>query len=352
MFRVTKAKAPSVASSGAPRNAEYVVMALDPVLPNERVLAAGAGITITDGGAGGNVTISAAGFDVEGHIPSLSDDFYTARPYWDGVQAITSGDWQINTGTAKLDGVAASLASTWIRRGIPGDCDLQFKVERGTAAAVGFTLAGNALTAQFWRSAAGLEIRMTGEANVSLAGIGANTMWLRIQWDAHNGDIDFYYKVNDIDLWTLAQSYALKQMGHDKTLSLLAANGGYIQRVVFYDNRTEHENRSTAPGFVPLTDGANIAVPADRGNWLGVTINGNRQLDNPTNPVGDGQRMIVRVTQGAGAPYSLTFDTKYRFCLALPVPTLSLAAGQTDYLGFIYHEAADKWDYISEKFGY
>jgi len=46
-----------------PANAQYVVLALDPGLSAERVLTAGTGITIVDGGANGPVTISvAAGF--------------------------------------------------------------------------------------------------------------------------------------------------------------------------------------------------------------------------------------------------------------------------------------------------
>ena len=45
-------------SAGAPTNAQYVVMSLDGTLTNERVLTAGTGINITDGGAGGNVTIA------------------------------------------------------------------------------------------------------------------------------------------------------------------------------------------------------------------------------------------------------------------------------------------------------
>ena len=46
---------------GAPTDAEYVVMALNGTLTNERKLTAGTNITITDGGAGGNVTIAASG---------------------------------------------------------------------------------------------------------------------------------------------------------------------------------------------------------------------------------------------------------------------------------------------------
>lgn len=44
----------------APIAAQYVVMALDASLTQERVLTAGTGISITDGGAGGNVTVAAA----------------------------------------------------------------------------------------------------------------------------------------------------------------------------------------------------------------------------------------------------------------------------------------------------
>lgn len=46
---------------GAPTDAEYVVMTLNGTLTNERVLTAGSGITITDGGAGSTVTIAASG---------------------------------------------------------------------------------------------------------------------------------------------------------------------------------------------------------------------------------------------------------------------------------------------------
>ena len=46
---------------GAPNNATYVTLSTNGTLTNERVLTAGAGISITDGGAGGNVTIEATG---------------------------------------------------------------------------------------------------------------------------------------------------------------------------------------------------------------------------------------------------------------------------------------------------
>jgi hypothetical protein len=46
---------------GAPTDAEYVVMSLNGTLTNERVLTAGTGISVTDGGAGSNATIANTG---------------------------------------------------------------------------------------------------------------------------------------------------------------------------------------------------------------------------------------------------------------------------------------------------
>ena len=48
-------------SGGASTDAEYVVMALNGTLTNERVLTAGTGISLTDGGAGSTATIANTG---------------------------------------------------------------------------------------------------------------------------------------------------------------------------------------------------------------------------------------------------------------------------------------------------
>lgn len=99
-----------------------------------------------------------------------------------------------------------------------------------------------------------------------------------------------------------------------------------------------------------LVDGANIAVDASLGNIATVVLNGNRIIDNPTNPT-DWQPLIFILEQGAGAPYTVTFDTDYIFGDTLPVPVLSTVAGDKDYLGFIYNPDVSEWHYLAEAFG-
>jgi hypothetical protein len=53
--------ASSGGSGGAPTDAQYVTLATNGTLTGERVLTAGSGITITDGGAGSTVTVAASG---------------------------------------------------------------------------------------------------------------------------------------------------------------------------------------------------------------------------------------------------------------------------------------------------
>jgi hypothetical protein len=83
----------SSGGGGAPTDAQYVVMALDGTLSDERVLTAGTDIDLTDGGAGGNATVgvstgtfsrpghthySAAITDLQHAIPIYEDDVFVA----------------------------------------------------------------------------------------------------------------------------------------------------------------------------------------------------------------------------------------------------------------------------------
>ena len=102
------------------------------------------------------------------------------------------------------------------------------------------------------------------------------------------------------------------------------------------------EQGALAPAVVSLTDTATIAVDASLGNDFRVTLGGNRTMSTPANAV-NGQQIIFQVTQGSGAPFTITWDSGYEFSSELPQPTLSSAAGQTDLLGFIYSAARSSW---------
>lgn len=101
--------------------------------------------------------------------------------------------------------------------------------------------------------------------------------------------------------------------------------------------------------FFALTSVSNLtAVNAASGDRkYQMSLSENTTLSNPTNPLFDGQKILFRIKQGAG-PYTLAFDTKYRFSTSLPSPTMTAVNAKTDYFGFMYHQTDDKWDYIAQ----
>ena len=105
---------------------------------------------------------------------------------------------------------------------------------------------------------------------------------------------------------------------------------------------TTTESGALAPAVVKLTDAATITVDASLGNDFRVTIAGNRTMGAPASPA-NGQQIIFQVTQGSGAPFTLSWGTGYEFSADLPQPTLSTTTGQTDLLGFIYNAAKGTW---------
>ena len=73
-------------AGGAPTDATYVTLSLDGTLTNERVLTAGEGIDLTDGGAGSTITIS-------------GEDATTTNK---GIASFYSGDFDITAGEVSL----------------------------------------------------------------------------------------------------------------------------------------------------------------------------------------------------------------------------------------------------------
>lgn len=87
--------------------------------------------------------------------------------------------------------------------------------------------------------------------------------------------------------------------------------------------------------MVTLADAATISTNAALSNEFQVTINGNRLLDDPANLVAGGT-YIWEITQGAGAPFTLTYGGKFTWRGGTP-PTLSTAPGATDIITAFYN---------------
>lgn len=100
-----------------------------------------------------------------------------------------------------------------------------------------------------------------------------------------------------------------------------------------------------------LTDGATIATNAALGNFFTVTLGGNRQLGNPTNPIG-GQKIVWAIRQDGAGNRTLTFDSAFRFGTSIASFTCSTEASKTDYLGAVYNVTDSKWDIIATVNGY
>jgi hypothetical protein len=105
---------------------------------------------------------------------------------------------------------------------------------------------------------------------------------------------------------------------------------------------------------VSLVDGANIAVDASLGysirSTYTVTLGGNRTIDAPSSPT-SGQMIVFRLKQDGTGGRTVTWDAIYRFSSDIPTPTLSAAAGYTDYVSFMYNAADVKWDVIGVNIG-
>ena len=114
--------------SGAPIDAEYVVMQLNGTLTNERKLTAGSRITITDGGAGGNVTIAADASPVTSLVAGTN---ITLSP--------ASGLGDVTITAATPTGLAPDDAS-YLTLGLDGDLSNERVLTAGTG--ISFTDTG------------------------------------------------------------------------------------------------------------------------------------------------------------------------------------------------------------------
>lgn len=106
-----------------------------------------------------------------------------------------------------------------------------------------------------------------------------------------------------------------------------------------------------APAVSPLTFGSSIAINAALSNVFSVTLTSSSgTLSNPTNAI-DGQVIRIRITQGAGGSFTISYGTAYDFGNA-GQPALSTTAGKVDVLSFEYNAALSKWCYYGSGLGY
>lgn len=136
---------------GAPTDAEYVVMSLNGTLTNERVLTAGTGISVTDGGAGSNATIANTGVtsNVAGTGISVSAATGASTITNTGVTSLVagtnitlspvSGVGDVTVTAATPTGLAPNDAS-YLTLGLDGDLTNERVLTAG--AGIGFTDTG------------------------------------------------------------------------------------------------------------------------------------------------------------------------------------------------------------------
>lgn len=87
-----------ISEPSADINASYVVLSSTASLPNERTLIAGSGISIIDGGPGGNVVISNLGAITGSNSSFSSSNVTTAIPY----QGFTTGSFIVPSGVSTI----------------------------------------------------------------------------------------------------------------------------------------------------------------------------------------------------------------------------------------------------------
>jgi hypothetical protein len=102
--RLTEFTASAGGGTGAPTDASYVVMGLDATLTDERLLSQSTGIIITDGGAGGNVSVGIN----DGDVAMLTGSIFSGEVITSGnlqaVGGLSGSLQQLTTGESYLAG--------------------------------------------------------------------------------------------------------------------------------------------------------------------------------------------------------------------------------------------------------
>lgn len=159
------------------------------------------------------------------------------------------------------------------------------------------------LTVKTGNSAHGLIIRSgnTAQMNIASVGIGSSNTLI----------------VNNSGIHVNSSLLTVNNTGLYVNSSLMTVNtqGLYV-------------NGASAGAIGTLTDGANIAVNMGTYNNFSVTLNGSRNMDNPTNLV-VGQSGIIFISQNSGGGQALTWSSYWKFP-SNTAPSLTTTASAVD----------------------
>jgi hypothetical protein len=331
---------------------------------NLKTIKQGAGITVTNNADDVTITCTVTGLTLQagsgiqiypltgGSTAVSANHTFTfdnryLQSFWANAAVFTSSDWDLAVGVG-LRGLAANNATNAFKYGVRGEFDILMSGVANNANAVGMLAEGNGQTAQIKiDNANNITVSFTGQANVVL-GVGASSAFLRIHFD-ERWVLSFEYRLTGTDPWTVIVAYSGSAIVNFKdtiTLSLLsspviAGTYNYIPQLTL--NITPDND----PRVFTLTDAATVALDASRANVFTVTLAGNRTLGAPTNPMGGGQVIYIRVMQDGTGSRTLAYNAIYRFPGG-GTPILQTQANAQDILTFMYHAADMKWDFIGK----
>lgn len=125
------------AAANAPANASYVTLGTDPTLTVERVLTAGAGVSLADGGGGSTITVTNTG--LVGSVLQVLQNQYTANadlttdlPIDDTVPTNTEGDQVLSQAITLAAAANKVLINVDLWGGAASSANVAMALFRGT----------------------------------------------------------------------------------------------------------------------------------------------------------------------------------------------------------------------------
>lgn len=349
-LRPGKTKGPYVGptAGGAPADGTFVTATDESgTLANSRQLLEGQAQQVSDKGAGVGIEVESRGY---GFHDDFEDEFSPRGAFWDGTDAIKSGDWQRVSGY--LEGLAETNTFDTIRWRIENDFDYAIDIDRNTGTSGGLYLWKTRAAGTFYRIfVINTTIRIRDESSVFVdIPIGQTRAWVRVVY--RGSTLYFYYKLSEADAWTLGHSVVAPfSTWPSVNLALDSCTGGRVYQAHLHDCMFPSGAYVNHPKSVDSgSTSGNITLNVEDGNLIDLTLTGNVALTFPTGK--PNQMLILRVRQDVTGGHTLSFTSGVSFSSDLPSPVISSAAEAVDYLGFIYSEADESWHYISEVKGF